>query len=147
MVLCILVSIPDLTVYSVSLSTLCMISSCGFVAGLCYNKRMAWERFARLSSFVLLPVEEIAHCFASLSSVFGFVSQHGSVCLAHPSKSNNLCRFINSWSLILHVLKCEFLLFLSAGLAHWHPTNPHTIIMAAGFRRGHPQLCPPVKCR
>lgn len=64
MVLCILVFISDQTVYSPSLFVLCMISSCGFVAGQCFNKGMALGRAARLSSFVLLPVEEIGHWLA-----------------------------------------------------------------------------------
>lgn len=82
MVLCILVFIPDLTVYSASLFVLCMISSCAFVAGQCYNRVMAWGRLLA-SLFVLLPVEEIGQVVCLF--VFGFISQHGSVCLTHSS--------------------------------------------------------------
>lgn len=61
-------------------------------------------------------------------------------------QSVNSSRFINRWSLMLCVLTCECLLFFSAGLAHWHPTDPHSIVMAAGPWRSYPQLCPPVEC-
>ena len=44
MVLCILVLIPEMTVYSASLFVLCMVSSCGLITGQWYNKRMALER-------------------------------------------------------------------------------------------------------
>lgn len=140
MVLCILVFIPDLTVYSASLFVLCMISSCAFVAGQCNNKGMAWERFARLSGFVLFACRRDwpvgFPCFSAWLSLSG-PFQHW----------NNLCWFSKIWSLIYRVLKCDSLVFLfSAGLAHWHPTDPHPIVMAAGPRCGHPQLRTPVNC-
>lgn len=104
MVLCILVSIPDLTVYSASLFVLCMISSCAFVAGQCYNKGMAWERFARLSGFVLFACRRDwpvgLPCFSAWLSLSG-PFQHW----------NNLCWFSKIWSLIYRVLKCECLVF------------------------------------
>lgn len=78
---------------------------------------------------------------------------HGSVCLAH---SNNQIICFHPYTICLpyymysSVGCCVFFFFsvcfFSAGLAHWYPTDPHTIIMAAGPRRSHPRLCPSVKC-
>lgn len=111
-------------------------------------------KVARLSSFALLPVEEIGHWLASLYSVFG-IYMSAWLSLSGPfQQSDNLFSSIHNLSSILHVLKCWLLCFFfffsvcffSAGLAHWYPTDPHTIIMAAGPRRSHPRLCPSVKC-
>lgn len=37
-----------------------------------------------------------------------------------------------------------FFFLLSAGLANWHPADPHPVVLAAGPWCGHPQLRPPV---
>lgn len=65
-------------------------------------------KVARLSSFALLPVEEIGHRLASLE----FICPHGSVCLAHSNNQIILFSSIHNLSSILHVLKCWLLCFL-----------------------------------
>lgn len=87
-------------------------------------------------------------CIQSLE----FICPHGSVCLAH---SNNQIICFHPYTICLPYYMYSSVgccggffsvCFFSAGLAHWYPTDPHTIIMAAGPRRNHPRLYPSVKC-
>lgn len=68
-------------------------------------------KVARLSSFALLPVEEIGHWLASLYSVFG-IYMSAWLSLSGPfQQSDNLFSSIHNLSSILHVLKCWLLCF------------------------------------
>lgn len=81
-----------------SLSVLCMTSSCAFVAGQCNNKGMAWGKVARLCIFCAFACGRDRPVGLPLRS-FGFISQHGSVCLAHSSSHLNCVDSFNIWTL------------------------------------------------
>lgn len=96
-------------------------------------------KVARLSSFALLPVEEIGHWLASLYSVFG-IYMSAWLSLSGPfQQSDNLFSSIHNLSSILHVLKCWllcfFLSFLFVFSQQAWPTGTQQILIPSSWQQ------------
>lgn len=122
--MCIL--ILDLTIDSASTS-LCFAwyHLVAFVAGQCYNKRMAWKTVARLSGLVLFACRGItSSCFPASSKRTNEFVRRG---LALPPVS------VERRSLLSRLLKCEILFVLFFQQA-W-PTGTQQILIPSSWQQ------------